>query len=83
MTPNTPKMSPEQLDALLKLAGKKLGTTPENLKSQIENGAFTAAASNLSPQQSAMLSKALSDPKIAEKMLSSPQAQELYKKLSK
>lgn len=76
-------INPKQLEALLNLAGKKLGTSPEQLKSQLENGNLQNAVDNLPPQQSAMLRQALADPKVAEKVLSSPQAQEIMKKLSK
>ena len=76
-------INPKQLEALLNLAGKKLGTSPEQLKSQLENGNLQNAVDNLPPHQSAMLRQALADPKVAEKVLSSPQAQEIMKKLSK
>lgn len=75
-------MNQKQLDALLKIAGKKLGTTPENLKSQLESGKFDNAISGMTPQQNALFKQALSDRQLAEKILSSPQAQEIYKKLS-
>lgn len=76
-------MNEKQLDALLKMAGKKLGTTPENLKAQLESGTFDKAISGMTPQQSMLFKQALSDKQLAEKILSSPQAQEIYKKLSK
>lgn len=76
-------INPNQLDALLKIAGKKLGTTPERLKSQLESGKFDNAMGNMSQSQSEMFKKALSDPEFAKKLLSTPQAQELYKKLGK
>ena len=64
------------------MASKKLGTSPEVLKAQLKNGQFDSATSNMTPQQSAAFKSAISDPKIAEKMMSTPQFQELYKKLS-
>lgn len=72
----------KQYEALLKIAGQKLGTTPENLKNQIENGTFDSAVKNMNQQQAMIFKQAISDPKFAEKILSSPQAQQLYKKLS-
>ncbi len=72
----------KQFDNLLKIAGQKLGTSPENLKSQIENGTFDSAIKGMNPQQANIFRQALSDPKFAEKILSSPQAQEIYKKLT-
>lgn len=75
-------LNQEQYDALLKIAGKKLGTTPENLKAQIESGTFDSAIKGMNQQQANLFRQAVSDPKFAEKILSSPQAQELYKRLS-
>lgn len=72
----------KQYETLLKIAGQKLGTTPENLKNQIENGTFDSAVKNMNQQQAMIFKQAISDPKFAEKILSSPQAQQLYKKLS-
>ncbi|MBE6837105.1 MAG: hypothetical protein E7509_03820 [Ruminococcus sp.] len=76
-------LNEKQLDALLKMASKKLGTPPDVLKNQLQSGKFDSAMSHMSPQQSAVFKSALTDPKIAEKMMNTPQFQELYKKLSK
>ena len=73
----------KQLDALLKMASKKLGTSPDVLKNQLQQGKFDNAMSNMSPQQSAVFKSALNNPEIAEKMMNTPQFEELYKKLSK
>lgn len=77
------KMNDKQLNALLSVASQKLGTSPETLKKQLESGVFDQAMSGMSKTDSEKLTKALSDPKIAQKILSTPQAQEIYKKLSK
>lgn len=76
-------INPKQLDALLKIAGKQLGTTPDELRKQLESGSFDNAIKQLPPQQQMMLSQALTDPTLAKKILSSPQAKEIYNKLSK
>ncbi len=76
-------MDKKQMEALLSMAGKKLGVSPDQLKSQLENGSFDKAMSSMPPQQAQMLRQALSDPKTAEKILSTPQAQAIYKKISK
>ena len=73
----------KKMSALLGIASKKLGTSPEALKAQLESGSFDKALGNLPKMQQAKLRQALSDPKTAEKMLSTPQAQEIYKKLQK
>ncbi len=77
------KINDKQLDALLSVASKKLGTSPETLKKQLESGTFDKAMSGMNKTDADRLTKALSDPKIAQKILATPQAQEIYKKLSK
>ena len=75
-------LNERQLEMLLKTASAKLGTTPEALKNQLQNGTFDKALTKVSDSQGEMLKKALSDPKQAEKLLSTPQAQAIYKKLT-
>ena len=60
-----------------------IASVKRNLKAQLESGSFDKALGNLPQAQQAKLKKALSDPKTAEKMLGTPQAQEIYKKLQK
>ena len=76
-------MDPKAMNALLTLASKKLDTSPDTLRAQLENGSFDKALGNLPQGQQAKLKQALSDPKTAEKLLSTPQAQQIYKKLQK
>ncbi|NLZ45651.1 MAG: hypothetical protein GX896_03060 [Clostridiales bacterium] len=77
------KMNQNQLNALLKMASKKLGTTPEELQNQLQNGNFQNALNNMPQKDSQKLQQALNNPQMAEKMLSTPQAQAIYKKLIK
>mgnify|MGYP001119188965 CR=1 FL=1 len=70
-------MDPKAMQALLAVASRKLGTTPDVLKGQLESGVYDRALQGM-PM---MLQKALSDPKTAEKILSSPQARAIFKKL--
>ncbi len=77
------KMNKNQYSGLLNLASKKLGTTPEILQAQLEGGKFDKALANMNATDSKRLKEALANPKVAEKILSTPQAQELYKKLTK
>ena len=76
-------IDPKKLSALLSIASKKLGTNPATLRSQLESGSFDKALSSLPQTQRSKLKKALSDPKSAEKLLSDPQAQKIYKTLGK
>ncbi|MBR6101501.1 MAG: hypothetical protein IKP95_03660 [Ruminococcus sp.] len=80
---NFKQPDPRALAALLKLASAKLGTTPERLEAQLKDGTFGKALGNMPGREAASLKAALSDPKSAEKILSTPQAKALYEKLSK
>lgn len=75
-------INPKNLDALLSVVGKKLGMPPQELRRQLEAGKFDAALGNMSPQDAQTFNKAVNDPQLAEKMMSAPQAQALYRKLS-
>ena len=71
--------SDRQLEQLLKLAGKRLGTDPGALKEALKNGSTEAFAAHAGNET---LKKALSDPKLAAELLRSPQAKALLKKLT-
>lgn len=81
---NLNQMNPQALQALLGIASKKLGTTPEKLQQQLQDGTFEKALGNM-PGNDAAKSKAgfVKIPKTAEKILSSPQAKAIYNKLQK
>ena len=61
------KLDPKQVDQLLAAAGKKLGVPPAQLRQELESGKYD---------------KVLKNPEMVEKLVSSPQAQALYQKLS-
>ena len=73
-------MNPQQVDQLLQAASKKLGVPPEQLRS--ESGKYDKVLKNMSQKDSAMLQKVMQNPKMMEKLISSPQAKALYQKLS-
>lgn len=80
---NSNQLNPKALQGLLNIAAKKLGTSPETLQKQLQDGTFDKALNSMPSNEAAMLKQALSNPKTAEKILSSPQAQAIYKKLNK
>ena len=61
------KLDPKQVDQLLAAAGKKLGVPPAQLRQELESGKYD---------------KVLKNPEMVEKLVSSPQGQALYPKLS-
>lgn len=76
------KLDPKQVDQLLEAASKKLGVPPQQLKAELESGKYDKVLGNMSQKDSAMLQKVLQNPKMMEKLISSPQAKALYQKLS-
>ncbi len=77
MDHNQPKLSQNQLEALLKLTSQRLGTTPEALKQAAQNGDLSQMLNGAGQNESAAMQKVLSDPEAAKKLLSTPQAQKL------
>lgn len=76
------KLDPKQVDQLLEAASKKLGVPPQQLKAELESGKYDKILKNMNQKDSAMLQKVLQNPKMVEKLISSPQAKALYQKLS-
>lgn len=69
-----------ELQNLLNTAAKRLGTNPQALKQSAQNGDLSKLLGNLSPNDAKKFQQVLQDPKAAEKLLNTPQAQELMKK---
>ncbi len=76
------KMDPKQVDALIQAASQKLGIPPAQLKRELASGKYDQVLKNMDQKESAMLQKVLKNPKLVEKLISSPQAQALYRKIS-
>lgn len=75
-------MNQKALDLLLQMASKKVGTTPENLKSNLEKGDLSQVMGSMSTEDSQKLKNVLENKELTQKIISSPEAQELIKKLS-
>ncbi len=73
---------PEKMNALLKSVGAKLNMPPEKLRQELMQGKFDSAIRNMKPDEAKKFNAVLSNPALLEKMMSTPQAQALYKKLS-
>lgn len=74
-------MNEAQLQAMLQLAAGRLQTTPEKLRTAIENGNLEQITGQSANPQAAQLKKILNDPEAAKKLLSGPAAQQLFKAL--
>lgn len=79
---NKNNIDPNQLNGLLNAVSKKIGVSPEKLKSELESGKFDSALSAMSKSDSEKFQQAVNNPKLIEKMMSTPQAKALYEKLT-
>jgi hypothetical protein len=71
----------QQLQALLQMVAQRLGTQPEKLKNAAEAGDVSGMFANMNPNDAAKLQQVLSDKDAGSKILSTPQAQQLLKKM--
>ena len=72
----------DELQALFNLLAQRLGTQPEQLKSSAQSGDLSKIIGNMNPNDASKIQKILNDKAVTEKLLSSPQAQELLKRFS-
>ncbi len=83
MNDTGPNLNENQLEALLKLTSKRLGTTPDALKQAAQSGDLSQMLGGAGKNETAAMQKVLSDPEAAKKLLSTPQAQKLFQMLQK
>lgn len=72
--------TPDQLQALLQYAGKRLGMTPEQLISTVQNGGVSSLEKNMSPADAKKLHAFIGDKQKADQFLQSPQVQQMIAK---
>ncbi len=77
-----PNLNAQNLNGLLQVVSKKLGMKPEQLQKELEEGKFDNAIKSMNPSEAAKFQQAVKNPQMVEKLMSSPQAQALYKKLT-
>ena len=75
-------VNPKQMEQLLGIVSAKLGVSSESLKKDLEQGKFDSALKNMKPADAATFNKMVSNPKMLEQFMSTPQAQALYNKLT-
>ncbi|MEM1486303.1 hypothetical protein V6615_15790 [Oscillospiraceae bacterium PP1C4] len=78
---NNYNLSQSQLNALINLAGKKMGTNPDKLREQMQNGEMNDVLNKLSPAQRAQMNNLMNNPQAVEQFLSNPNLQALLKGL--
>ncbi len=78
---NNLNLSPDQVDSLLRMAGEKLGTDPNQLRQQLESGSLGNILGKMDPGSAAQVNKVLQDPQALQQMLSSQKVQVMLKAL--
>ncbi len=78
---NKNSFDPKLVGGLLETVSKKIGVPPEQLKKELEDGKFDRALSSMDRSQSEKLKMAMKNPKLIEKLMTTPQAKALYEKL--
>lgn len=73
----------KQMEQLIKVVSAKLGISPESLKKDLESGKFDSALKSMKPSEAAAFNRMISNPKLLEQFMNTPQAQALYSKLTK
>jgi hypothetical protein len=79
---NNNNLNSKNVDALVGIVSKKLGMQPDVLKQQLQQGKFDAALQNMNAADAAKFQQVLKNPKIAEQIMSTSQAQAIYKKIT-
>ena len=70
-----------EINNLLNGLSERLNTTPEQLRANLEKGNLDSVVSKMSSGQAKRLQKIIDNPEQSEKILNSPQAQAIIKKL--
>lgn len=76
------EMNQKSIDALINMVSKKMGTSSDELKKDLLKGNINKLTKGMSAEDSAKLKQALANKDLTQKILSSPEAQELMRKLS-
>ena len=81
MSDNT-QITPQQLQALMQYASKRLGTTPEALARTVQQGGVEGLASQLPASDMSKLQAVIGDKARMEQLLQSPQVQQILRQIS-
>jgi hypothetical protein len=71
----------KELNSLINNVSEKLNCSPDTLKSNLQNGELSSVINKMNSKDAKTIQKILDNPKQREKILNSPQAQEIIKKL--
>ena len=71
-----------ELQSLLAMMAQRLGASPEDLKKGAQSGDLSKVLGKINPNDAAKIQQILNDKDAANKLLSSPQAQQLIQRLN-
>lgn len=71
----------EQMNSMIEMLSQRLNAEPTQVKDALEKGKLDKVLMNMDSKQAQKISAILSDPEQSKKVLSTPQAQALIKKL--
>ena len=74
---NNFNISPDQMDSLLALAGKKMGKDPEKLREQMQSGQMDGILGGLSPAQRAQIQGFMNKRAAVQPFVGNPTGQQL------
>lgn len=74
-------LTPDQLQALLQYASKRLGTTPEQLAKTVQSGGVENLQNSLSPENAAKLQSLMNNKEKAQQLMNSPKIQQLIQQI--
>lgn len=83
MNNNLNNADPKKMNELLGILSAKLNIPAERLEKELAEGKFDNALKSMQPEAAAKFNCILKNPKLAEQIMSAPQAQALYRKLTK
>ncbi len=75
-------MNQKGMDALLSMASKKMGTSSDDLKKTIQSGNIEKLTQGMNKQDSDKLKQVLNNQELTQKIMNSPEAQDLRRKFS-
>ena len=76
------QITPDQLQALLGYASKRLGMTPEQLAKTVQNGGLSALSDKVGAENTQKFSELAGDPARLQKLIASPEVQAFLSKLT-
>lgn len=76
------QITPDQLQALLGYASKRLGMTPEQLARTVQSGGLSSLSNHAGAQNTQKFAELANDPQRLQQLLNAPEVQAFLSKLT-